>query len=262
MITCIPLSLALLEITLLKIQLTNNSLNNLQTIQNACASFLTGTKQLQRDSVKYKSVKVSIGFLSFAVSSLSSYFQIIHPNSDNIVSDYLSSQIYAKSSARFIRSSFGPIFEVPRSCLKSVGDRSLICAVPNLWNQLPLFLHLNNSFNTKIIFFQAVLYVLISIVISVYYFYWFRFLFSTFWGHPKHIESLPLSNEDHFLNMMKWNKKNSLNLWRLKSVENAQKCSIVTILKVLSNIHYFFLPNLLNTFFLSLSYGSRMKEMK
>ena len=46
--------------------LPNNSLNKLQTVQNACARFLTGTKQ--RDSVK-EEVKISIGFLSIAVSS-------------------------------------------------------------------------------------------------------------------------------------------------------------------------------------------------
>ena len=47
-------------------KLPNNSLNELQTVQNACARFLTSTKQ--RDS------KISIGFLLIAVSSLSSYF--------------------------------------------------------------------------------------------------------------------------------------------------------------------------------------------
>ena len=40
------------------------------------------------------------------------------------------------------------ICEVPRSCLKTVGDRSVVCAIPNLWNWLPLSLHLNNSFNS------------------------------------------------------------------------------------------------------------------
>ena len=69
--------------------------------------------------------------------------KIIHPNSDNIVPDYLSSQIYVKSSARFTRSKL-----VPRSCLKTVGDRSFVSAIPNLWNQLPLSLRLYNSFNS------------------------------------------------------------------------------------------------------------------
>ena len=74
--------------------------------------------------------------------------KIIHPNSDNIVPDYLSSQIYVKSSARFTRSLLGPICEVPRSCLKTVGDRSFVGSIPNWWYQLPLSLRLNNSFSS------------------------------------------------------------------------------------------------------------------
>ena len=126
----------------------SNSLSKLQTVQNACARFLTGTKQ--RDSVKeecrnlhWLPVDRRIKFKLLLLAH-----KIIHPNSDNIVPDYLSSQIYVKSSARFTRSSLGPICEVPRSCLKTVGDRSFVSAIPNLWNQLPLSLRLNNSFNS------------------------------------------------------------------------------------------------------------------
>ena len=59
-------------------------------------------------------------------------------------------------------------------CLTTVGDRLLVSAMPNLLNQLPLSLRFNNSLNSfnnglKPLF-QAVLHVLISIVILVYYF--------------------------------------------------------------------------------------------
>ena len=120
--------------------LPNNSLNKLQTVQNTCARFLTGTKQ--RDSVKEQCQNLHWLSIDRRIKLLLLAHWIIHPNSDNIVPDYV------KSSARFTRSSLGPICEVPRSCLKTVGDWSFVSAIPNLWNQLPLSLRLNNSFNS------------------------------------------------------------------------------------------------------------------
>ena len=80
---------------------------------------------LNRETLLKKTVKISIGFLSIAVSSLSSYYWPIRSFTQSliisIVPDYLSSQIYVKSSARFTRSSLGPICEVPRSCQLEIG---------------------------------------------------------------------------------------------------------------------------------------------
>ena len=129
-------------------KLPNNSLNKLQTVQNTCAHFLTGTKQ--RDSVKEECQNLHWLPVDccFKCKLLLLARKIIHPNADNIVPDYSSSQIYVKSSTRSTRSSLGPICEVPRSCLKTFGDRSYVSAIPNLWNQPPLYLRLNNSFNS------------------------------------------------------------------------------------------------------------------
>ena len=129
-------------------KLPKNSLNKLQTVQNACARFLTGAKQ--RDSVKEECQHLHWLLVDRRIKFklLLLAHKIIHPNSDIIVPDYLSSQIYVKSSARLTRSSLGPICEMPRSCLKTVGDRSFVSAIPNLWNQLPLSLRLYNSFNS------------------------------------------------------------------------------------------------------------------
>ena len=80
------------------------------------------------------------------------------------------------------------ICEVTRSCLKTVGDRSFICAIPNLWNWLPLSLSLNNSFNSfknglKHIISSNVTWLNLYSYLTVlfYYFYWFYILFSTFY---------------------------------------------------------------------------------
>ena len=69
-------------------------------------------------------------------------------NSDNNIQDYLQSKVGWKSSARSTRSTLGPLCEVPKSYIKTVGDRSFICAIPNLWNQLPLSIRSNELFNS------------------------------------------------------------------------------------------------------------------
>ena len=107
---------------------------------------------LSRGNLLKKRVKFLIGFLSNAVSNLSSYFWPIRPFSQTLIT-LLSLIIWVNwfvSSHQLvsIRSSLGPICEVPRSCLKTVGDRSFVSAIPNLWNQLPLSVCLNNSLSS------------------------------------------------------------------------------------------------------------------
>ena len=128
----------------------SNSLSKLQTVQNACARFLTGTKQ--RDSVKQechnlrwypvdRHIKSDCRSAVSSIKLLLLADNIIHQKSDNICTDYVCLQIYTGSS-------LGTICEVPRSCLKTFGDRSFVSAIPNLWNQLPLSVCLNNSLSS------------------------------------------------------------------------------------------------------------------
>ena len=100
---------------------------------------------LNRETLLNKSVTIYVGILSIAISSRiavapyqvsSSYYWPITSFTKNVCL-----QIYTGSS-------LGTICEVPRSCLKTFGDRSFVSAIPNLWNQLPLSVCLNNSLSS------------------------------------------------------------------------------------------------------------------
>ena len=103
---------------------------------------------LNRETLLKKSVKISIGFLSIAVSSLSSYFWPIRSFTQTLITLSLFIWVHRFLWSRLLVLLGRRICEVPRSSLKTVGDRSLFSAIPNLWNQLPLSLRLNNSFNS------------------------------------------------------------------------------------------------------------------
>ena len=56
---------------------------------------------------------------------------------DNSLPLYLSQQLTTYQSSRNLRSSSEKLLKIPRTNLKSAGDRSFQSAIPNIWNSLP-----------------------------------------------------------------------------------------------------------------------------
>ncbi len=61
---------------------------------------------------------------------------------------YLTDHLTPLSSSRSLRSSDRAFLAVPRSRLKTKGDRAFSIAAPRLWNQLPLDIRLAPSITT------------------------------------------------------------------------------------------------------------------
>ena len=130
--------------------LPNTTISKIQTVHNACAKFLTGSKKYDSASDKLKDlhwlpVKYRIKFKLLIMTH-----KIVYPSEDSDVPAYLSSNISIKKNAgsRFTRSQLWPSLIPPNSKLKTVGDRSYRVGMPELWNKLPTTLRSIESLNS------------------------------------------------------------------------------------------------------------------
>ena len=113
-------------------------------VQNATARLLTGTKKREHitpvlSSLHWLPVRFRIDFkiLLFVFKSL-----------NGLAPDYLSDLIRVHQPSRALRSGSQMVLEVPRSSLKTKGDRAFSVAAPKLWNALPVNVRTANSLST------------------------------------------------------------------------------------------------------------------
>ena len=118
----------------LYVGLGQRQMRRLQLVQNSAARLLTGTKK--RDHIT--PVLVSLHWLPvrFRIDFkiLMFVFKALHGKAPN----YLSELVHVRTTSRALRSSSEVILDVPRSRLKTKGDRSFAVAGPKLWNSLPV----------------------------------------------------------------------------------------------------------------------------
>jgi hypothetical protein len=60
---------------------------------------------------------------------------------------YLSNLLTKYTPARSLRSENANLLDIPKTKMKTVGDRSFSAAAPRLWNQLPAYVKDSNSLN-------------------------------------------------------------------------------------------------------------------
>ena len=116
-------------------------LRRLQLVQNAAARLLTCTKKQKHitpvlASLHWLPVRFRIDFKILLL-----VFKSLH----GLAPPYLSEMLSTRTPARSLRSSNQLLFEVPRSRLKSRGDRAFSVVAPKLWNALPLHVRVADS---------------------------------------------------------------------------------------------------------------------
>ncbi len=133
------------------------SLSRLQLVQNAAARFLTGTKKREHitpvlASLHWLPVKFRVDF-----KVLVFVFKALHGLAPICISDLL----HFYSPVRTLRSSSHKLLIVPKSRLKSKGNRAFSVHGPMLWNSLPLSIRSSltlSSFKSSLktyLFYQA-----------------------------------------------------------------------------------------------------------
>ena len=107
-------------------------------VQNAAARLLTGTKKYDHVTPILASLHWLPIHFRIQFKILLFVFKALNDQAPSYISDLLTPLAYTRS----LRSSDQALLSIPRSRLKSKGDRAFAVAAPRLWNKLPLDIRL------------------------------------------------------------------------------------------------------------------------
>ena len=116
-------------------------LNRLQLVQNRAARIITFTK-------KYEHITPSVMDLHWFPVEYRIIYKIlllVYKAINGLSPSYISSLLSFCSSSYSLRSCSNKLLQVPRSKLKSYGDRRFSISGPKLWNNIPACLRNDNS---------------------------------------------------------------------------------------------------------------------
>ena len=119
-------------------------LRRLQMVQNAAARMLTRTKK--RDHIT--PVLASLHWLPIRFRIDFKILLLVFKSLHGLAPLYLGELLQLRTATRSLRSANQLILEVPRSRLKTRGDRAFSVAGPRLWNSLPAHVRLSESVDT------------------------------------------------------------------------------------------------------------------
>ena len=116
-------------------------LDMLQRIQNSAARLITGQRRSEHITPTLKALHwLPIrSRITYKIALIT--YKSLHGNGPK----YLSEQLVWKDTPRTLRSSSEKLLKVPKTKLKSAGDRSFNYAAPTVWNNPPAHLRISES---------------------------------------------------------------------------------------------------------------------
>ena len=121
--------------------LPDKLINKLQRIQNSAARLITGAKK--RDHISH--VLRELHWLPIKKRIIFKVLLLVYKSLNGSGPNYMSELLKPYTPKVHLRSSTQNLLIIPKSNLKSFGDRSFSCAGPLLWNALPAHLRLATS---------------------------------------------------------------------------------------------------------------------
>uniref|UniRef100_A0A669E4F5 Reverse transcriptase domain-containing protein n=1 Tax=Oreochromis niloticus TaxID=8128 RepID=A0A669E4F5_ORENI len=121
-----------------------SALSRLQTVQNAAARLLTGTKRRSHITPVLASLHWLPVNFRFHFKILVLTFRALHGQAPQYLSDLLKPH----TPSRALRSLDQRLLVVPRTRFKTRGDRAFQTVAPRLWNSLPLSLRCTDSIDS------------------------------------------------------------------------------------------------------------------
>jgi len=113
--------------------LPKSVLHRMQVVQNRAARLVTFTKKYEHVTPSLK----SLHWLPVEYRIMYKIILLVFKSINGFSPNYLSSMLNFRTSSYSLRSSFNKILQVPKSKLKTYGDRRFSVAGPKLWNSLP-----------------------------------------------------------------------------------------------------------------------------
>jgi hypothetical protein len=113
--------------------LPKTKLQKLQRIQNSAARIITRTKKNDHITPHL----MDLHWLPITKRIEFKILTLVYQCLNNLAPSYLCSLVKVQHPVRTLRSSVAPTLVVPKSKLKSYGDRAFENAAPKLWNSLP-----------------------------------------------------------------------------------------------------------------------------
>ena len=116
-------------------------INKLQIIQNAAARIVTFTKKTDHITP----VLCKLYWLQFQYRIIFKILLSVYKGLKGLAPAYISELLHYHTSSRLLRSASQRLLSIPRTSLKTYGDRAFSAASPKLWNELPLSLRSSNT---------------------------------------------------------------------------------------------------------------------
>jgi len=116
-------------------------INKLQTIQNAAARIITFTKKTEHITP----VLCKLHWLPVQYSIIFKVLLLVYKGLNGLAPAHISKLLDYRTSSRSLRSSSQRLLSIPRTSLKTYGDRAFSAGGPRLWNELPLSLRSSNT---------------------------------------------------------------------------------------------------------------------
>lgn len=116
-------------------------INKLQSIQNAAARIVTFTKKTEHITP----VLCKLHWLPVRYRIIFKVLLLVYKGLNGLAPAYISELLHYRTSSRSLRSSSQRLLSIPRTSLKTYGDRAFSAAGPRLWNDLPLSLRSSNT---------------------------------------------------------------------------------------------------------------------
>ena len=116
-------------------------INKLQIIQNAAARIVTFTKKTDHITP----VLCKLHWLPVQYRIIFKILLLLYKGLNGLAPAYISELLHYRTSSRLPRSASQTLLSIPRTSLKTYGDRAFSAAGPKLWNELPFSLRSSNT---------------------------------------------------------------------------------------------------------------------
>ena len=121
--------------------LPNCMLNKLQSIQNTAARIVTLTKK----SEHITPILFKLHWLPVKFRIIFKVLLLVYKGLNGLAPGYISEMLPYRTCSRSLRSDSQKLLNVPKTSLKTYGDRAFSVGAPRLWNDIPYEIRNSNS---------------------------------------------------------------------------------------------------------------------